>query len=122
MFSPLAYMFLANNWNQVCYHNMDTWDYQWEYCRISNNGLGIVPQNNMIENIGFGHENATHTTGNALYDFTMKDMNFPMTMRENVIRDIEYDRLYQKKYLGFSKLFNSLKNRWKVLMDHWRGV
>lgn len=31
----------------------DTWDYQWLYTILSNNGVSIYPNVNMIENIGF---------------------------------------------------------------------
>ena len=42
------------------YGKINTWDYQWNYCLWKNRGLGIIPQVNLISNIGFG-ENATHT-------------------------------------------------------------
>jgi len=38
----------------------DTWDYQWTYCIWKNQGVCIIPQVNLISNIGFG-EDATHT-------------------------------------------------------------
>ncbi len=40
---------------------IDTWDYQWQYTIWNNNGLSIIPQVNLIKNIGFGAD-ATHTT------------------------------------------------------------
>jgi hypothetical protein len=39
---------------------IDTWDYQWQYAIWNNNGLSIIPSENLIKNIGFGI-NATHT-------------------------------------------------------------
>lgn len=39
---------------------IDTWDYQWTFTILMNNGLSIIPNNNMISNIGFGND-ATHT-------------------------------------------------------------
>jgi hypothetical protein len=39
----------------------DTWDYQWLYTGLKNNSLTIVPNVNLVTNIGFG-EDATHTT------------------------------------------------------------
>lgn len=41
---------------------LDTWDYQWEYTILSNNGLVILPNYNLVSNIGF-NQDATHTTG-----------------------------------------------------------
>lgn len=36
------------------------WDYRWTFTVMKNNGLSIVPYNNLISNIGFD-ENASHT-------------------------------------------------------------
>lgn len=41
--------------------NVDTWDYQWLYTFWTNSGICIVPNKNLIENIGFGN-GSTHTT------------------------------------------------------------
>ena len=38
----------------------DTWDYQWVLTCLINNGLSIIPNKNLINNIGFNLE-ATHT-------------------------------------------------------------
>jgi hypothetical protein len=40
--------------------NIDTWDYQWAFACWLNNMLAVLPQVNLITNIGFGEE-ATHT-------------------------------------------------------------
>lgn len=39
---------------------IDTWDYQWVITLFLNNALAIVPNKNLIQNIGFNEE-ATHT-------------------------------------------------------------
>jgi len=43
------------------YHKADTWDYQWTYAVMKNNGYCIMPNVNLISNIGFGGD-ATHAT------------------------------------------------------------
>ncbi len=42
-------------------NQLDTWDYQWVWTVWSNNGLSVIPNVNLVRNIGFGEE-ATHTT------------------------------------------------------------
>jgi hypothetical protein len=42
------------------------WDYQWVYTIWNNNGVCIVPNVNLIENIGFD-SNGTHTTGKPVW-------------------------------------------------------
>jgi hypothetical protein len=43
---------------------IDTWDYQWTYAIWRRQGLSILPQVNLITNIGFGAE-ATHTQSDS---------------------------------------------------------
>lgn len=43
--------------------HINTWDYQLSYFNIINNYLSIIPNQNLIRNIGFGEE-ATHTIEN----------------------------------------------------------
>jgi len=40
--------------------NVDTWDYQWKFTLFNHSGLCIIPNSNLVRNIGFGVE-ATHT-------------------------------------------------------------
>jgi hypothetical protein len=42
-------------------HLIDTWDYQWIYAILKNDGICINPAKNMISNIGFAGD-GTHTT------------------------------------------------------------
>jgi hypothetical protein len=39
---------------------VDTWDIQWRFCIWRHDGVSIVPQVNLVTNIGFG-DSATHT-------------------------------------------------------------
>lgn len=52
---------------------IDTWDYQWTFTIWLNDGLSIVPQKNLIENIGFGAE-ATHTRGRNPCNLRLNDV------------------------------------------------
>lgn len=47
-------------------HNkkIDTWDYQWTYAIWNSGGLSIIPQKNLVSNLGFGPD-ATHTQGKS---------------------------------------------------------
>lgn len=40
---------------------IDTWDYQWQFAALTQNGLTILPNKNLVSNLGFGPA-ATHTT------------------------------------------------------------
>ncbi len=40
---------------------IDTWDYQWNFAMWNQNGLAVIPNENLVSNIGFNTE-ATHTS------------------------------------------------------------
>jgi hypothetical protein len=61
-----------DNFEQVYNGDIDTWDYQWVYTCWSQNGLSILPNFNMISNIGF-RPDATHTLSESPY------ANLPIT-------------------------------------------
>lgn len=109
--SGLAYLFLKEHMDSVYTHKKDTWDIQWDFCRHYRRGLGIVPRDNMIRNIGFDRADATHTTGSSAEDFTYGQLEFPIEFKVPVRRDTEYDAAYIKKYYGVKKLVNAVKNR-----------
>lgn len=55
-------------WNNI-FENVfngvvDTWDYQWLYACWSQSGLSILPNSNLVSNLGFGSD-ATHTTSKS---------------------------------------------------------
>jgi hypothetical protein len=58
----------------------DIWDYQWVFSCWANNGLSIVPNVNMVSNIGFG-EDATHTKEKNIFlersTVAMRDIKHP---------------------------------------------
>jgi len=91
---------------------IDTWDYQWNYCLIVNNGLSILPNINLVENIGFNSE-ATHTSNSKLKMPSADEITFPLTHPQFFVPDLEADtytfnKQYQQSLL--SKIKGKLKN------------
>lgn len=70
-----------------------TWDYQWEFAKRINSGLTIVPQKNLVVNIGFGMD-ATSTTSSTTPASTLKSelLTFPLRHPPYVIVDKEADK------------------------------
>lgn len=70
----------------------DTWDYQWLYAVWFRNGLAIIPNVNLISNIGFGPD-ATHTnTPNpAVTNIKSEVLSFPLTHPANMEPDKKAD-------------------------------
>jgi hypothetical protein len=79
---------------------MNNWDYQWQFARWVQNGLGITPEVNLISNIGFGAE-GTHTLEETRFaNLEIKEIEFPLKHPSFVVRDVELDDLIQEKFFG----------------------
>lgn len=87
---------------EKCYKKRtDTWDYQWTYAMLSHGGVAVIPQKNMISNIGFGVD-ATHTKdGGSLFAnakrFEIIEIRHPEFISVNDKTDYDY---FCKEYYG----------------------
>lgn len=95
-------------------NQLDTWDYQWVWTVWSNNGLSIIPNANLVTNIGFGEE-ATHTTdtSNDLSNIKKESIS-GIVHPGNVAPDNEADRytyLTKMKKSKLSKLISLIKSK-----------
>jgi len=84
---------------------IDTWDYQWGHARIKNNGLSIIPKNNLVINIGFDIR-ASHTFDpeNWLSKLSMEELTFPLRHPKKIKRNISYDKKFLKVVTTHSKI------------------
>lgn len=66
------------------------WSYQWQFACKINSGLIIVPNRNLIKNLGFG-EYATNTLNPTAvgYDLSVEFMEFPLRHPELIMVDNE---------------------------------
>ena len=91
---------------------IDTWDYQWTFSMWYNSGLAILPNVNMISNIGFGAD-ATHTTGDSelanmhYQELTVK--NHPSQIIQNKEADNYTFQLSFAPKPFFTRLSNKIK-------------
>lgn len=88
---------------------VDTWDYQFALCNIYNGSLSVMPNVNLVRNIGFGHE-ATHTQ-NADSQFALLATHsiLPVHHPGLVVRDAKADKYYFDKYNKLGLLCNIRK-------------
>ena len=60
--SPKEQLYWQRIWKRLLETGKpDSWAYRWSFTCISNGGLTALPNRNLINNVGFGHD-ATHTT------------------------------------------------------------
>jgi hypothetical protein len=88
--------------DKVYQHGVNTWDYQWMFHCWTQNRLAIIPNVNLISNIGFD-TNATHTTGQSEFNSMKTEaMKFPLSHPPFIIRDSASDE-YTEKYHYFTR-------------------
>src|SRR5919199_1474665 len=70
---------------------IDTWDYQWFYARWSQSELSIVPNSNLVSNIGFCSDAThTHSKENSLANLPLTDIwkiKHPLFILRNRVAD-----------------------------------
>src|SRR6056297_64879 len=92
-------------------NRIDTWDYQWLYTLLINNGLSVVPGKNLIHNIGF-NEDATHTTAakNSIVNNLNNKMEFPIIHPELLVVNKKIDeKVFNNRYLINKTFVSPLK-------------
>jgi hypothetical protein len=81
-------------------HKIDTWDYQLILSMWLNKGLAIIPNKNLVTNIGFGTD-ALHTTHSVeglsnIPAFPILPLKYPDAIEHNIEADLYYS--YKFKY------------------------
>ncbi len=73
---------------------ISAWDYQWSYCAFINNGLSILPNANLVKNIGFG-SGATHThdKNSKFANIETSEIAFPIVHPQFMVVDKIADKL-----------------------------
>ncbi|MEH2223544.1 glycosyltransferase family 2 protein [Nostoc sp.] len=93
----------VNSWQRIFQSVYDnptdiTWDYQWTFACWMQGSLSIIPNVNLISNVGVGAD-ATHFTSNQEFSFInmpMQAMEFPLQHPSFIVRNVEADNFTQK--------------------------
>lgn len=93
-----------------------SWDFQLDYGRIMHGMVNIIPNVNLIRNIGFG-EASTHTGSrkDPRNKDNASDISFPLVAPRFFVVDTERDLAYFKKYILPTRL-RMFKNKVKSLL------
>ena len=79
---------------------IDTWDYQWILANWLHKRLCIIPNANLISNIGFG-QGATHTkVETALSNLPVDEISFPLKHPDSIKADLLADQFTEKNYFS----------------------
>jgi hypothetical protein len=98
--TPSLVGYWASIFERVYQRRIDTWDYQWMFHCWTQNRLAIIPNANLITNIGFG-DDATHTVGkDKYYGLETGPVIFPLFHPPSVSRDSLADRYTETNHYG----------------------
>jgi len=115
----------SQNWTrtfEMTYQKMlDTWDYQFGLACWLQSGLTILPNVNLIANIGYGEGGTNTNDESSIYgNMVVEALDFPLSHPPFIIRDAQADRytestiynyhpvLWKRVWRKLKKLFNHL--------------
>lgn len=100
--NPLEKIYRLSKFDKTIAANgsADWWDYQWDFARYAQSGLAIIPEKNLVKNIGFG-DNATHTKRSNSKHAHMEafELSFPLRHPPFTMRDLESDKRYFSNFI-----------------------
>jgi hypothetical protein len=82
--------------DDVFKNKIDTWDYQLNFACLINSMLNIMPNNNLISNIGFGAGASRTTKKNKFSGMPVSEMRFPLLHPPIIIRDALADGIVER--------------------------
>lgn len=95
--SRLEEKYIKKVMDRTYFNKSDTWDYQWFFTLLINNGLSIVPNENLVRNIGFDIDHSTHTKAiDSFLSIPTEKLKFPLKHPHFIIRDKKADERYVK--------------------------
>lgn len=96
-----------------------TWDYQWTFACWMQGGLSIIPNVNLVSNVGVGADSTHFTTGQQ-FDFInipTAAMEFPLKHPPFIVRNSQADNFIQKTVYGETTLQMMKQELKKVLKN-----
>ena len=101
-----------NIFENVYKGKIDTWDYQWTFSCWIQSALTVLPNVNLVSNIGFGMK-AVHTkVKDKFADMEIEPMRFPILHPDYVLRDSKADFFVENKmFSGIKSLMLRVINR-----------
>jgi len=99
--NPLFKNYWSRNFSRVVSGEVDSWAYAWTYNCWTHGGLTVIPEKNLVKNIGFG-PGATHTTtaSDRISAMQAGELDFPLRHPARVQRHRDADRFADEYHFG----------------------
>lgn len=93
-----------------------TWDFQNDFCRILHKGFTILPERNLVRNIGFSGSGTNTVQGGDPRDVdNARDIDFPLVHPTTIVVDEERDLAYFNAFIR-PPLFRRIKSTVKQMI------
>jgi hypothetical protein len=118
--SPFSRLYWAKMFNGVYTRKIDSWAIAWVYTCWIQQGLAILPNTNLVTNIGFDSA-STHTNdpNSPFAHLKVHELDFPLTHPKKVIRDMQsdaYDQRHVYEQFTPQQLFSFTSRKIKSLL------
>lgn len=113
---PWATRYWTHKFQQVYEGKIDTWDYQWTLTCWLQSGLTILPNVNLVSNIGFDRGGTHHQTSYSPYaNLKTEEIAFPLKHPSFIIRNTKSDYFTQKTMFGLlPRIYRKIRGSLKV--------
>lgn len=116
-FNKRAARYWEKIWDRIYANKIDTWDYQWFFCRVIQ-GKAIIPCVNLVSNIGFNKDGThTHNQNESLSKLVTGEVVFPLIHPTFIIEDAKRDKLWSDMLLNsHMNLLSRIKKYFKIAL------
>ncbi|MDE7148987.1 MAG: hypothetical protein K2O01_01040, partial [Bacteroidales bacterium] len=106
----------CNKWEEIYFssfipdtiydrNGLNTWDALYYFSLRLQHQLSVYPTVNMVENIGIGDPNATHTKKRLRHIYNTEQMPFPLQHPRHIMRNARLDRKAVKRtFFSYKRL------------------
>lgn len=106
----------CNKWEEIYFssfipdtlykrHGLNTWDSLYYFSLRLQHQLSVYPAVNLVENIGMGDPNATHTKKGAHYIYKTYPMRFPLRHPSYVMRNVRLEqKAVRRAFFSYKRL------------------
>lgn len=104
---PLEYRYWNNVFRQTQSGHIDTWDYQLWLSVWKQGQLSVIPGRNLIDNVGFAHQDATHTfLGHPAQSLVAEELEFPLVSPKSKLASLSHDRAIHHTLYKYPNFIN----------------
>ncbi|MDW7726675.1 MAG: hypothetical protein SCH70_06100 [Candidatus Methanoperedens sp.] len=117
--AKISVWYWKNRFENVYKGKIDTWDYQWTFACWMQSALTIIPDVNLVSNIGFDMK-AVHTKDKDKFaEMEIEPMSDPILHPDYILRDSKADFFVENKMFSGKSLVLRVINR---AINKWKGI